>query len=434
MSTDIQDTVISFVKQSKMFTMQVDESTDISGKAQLIAFIRFVSDEKISDRFFCCKELKERTTGQDIFDTLTKYLEENELTWKECVGLCTDGAPSMIGSIKGFVSLVKKINSEIITTHCFLHREVLIGKTLNSDLTQVLKEVIEMVNYIKVRPLKSRLFTKLYKEMEANYENFLLHTEARWLSRGKALSRVYELKEEMLAFFSLERQGEFCNLLCDDSWKSKLAYLVDIFDHLNKTNSIMQGRNENLLSSADKMRALQEKLKVWSLRIQEGNSDIFFHFSKANNKEMVLSVIKHLKSLQDKIEKYFPTVSTENYKWVRNTFLPLDTHCILNLKEEELINIRNDGNIKLLHREMPLDEFWIKIQNEYPNIGEKVLVILLQFSTTYLCETALSVLTNLKTRKRERLLVVEEEMRVALSNVRPNIERICAKNQAQISH
>ena len=52
----------------------------------------------------------------------------------------------------------------------------------------MLKEVIKMVNYIKARPLKSRLFTKLCKEMEANYENLLLHTEARWLSRGKALS------------------------------------------------------------------------------------------------------------------------------------------------------------------------------------------------------------------------------------------------------
>ena len=79
-STDTQDTVISSVKQSKMLTIHVDESTDISGKAQLIAFFRFVSDGKISDQFFCCKELKERTTGQDIFDTLSKYLEENELT------------------------------------------------------------------------------------------------------------------------------------------------------------------------------------------------------------------------------------------------------------------------------------------------------------------------------------------------------------------
>ena len=82
-----------------------------------------------------------------------------------------------------------------------------------------MKEVIKMVNYIKARPLKSRLFTKLCKEMERNYENLLLHSEARWLSRGKALSRVYELKEEMLAFFSLERQREFNDLLCDDNWK-----------------------------------------------------------------------------------------------------------------------------------------------------------------------------------------------------------------------
>ena len=137
---------------------------------------------------------------------------------------------------------------------------------------------------------------------------------------------------------------------------------------------------------------------------------MFFHFPKTNNKEMVSSVIKHLKSLQDKIEKYFLPVSTQNYKWVRNPFLPLDTYCILNQKEEELIDIRNDGNIKLLLREIPLDEFWIKIQNEYPNIAEKALVILLQFSTMYQCKTGFSVLTNLKTRKRERLLVVEEEM------------------------
>ena len=38
------------------------------------------------------------------------------------------------------------------------------------------------------------------------------------------------------------------------------------------------------------------------------------------------------------------------------------------------------------------------------------------------------------TRKRERLLVVEEEMQGALSNVLLYIERICAKNQAQILH
>ena len=55
-----------------------------------------------------------------------------------------------------------------------------------------------MVNYIKARPLTSRLFAKICKEMEASYENLLLHTETRWLLCWKALSRVDELKEKML--------------------------------------------------------------------------------------------------------------------------------------------------------------------------------------------------------------------------------------------
>ena len=31
-------------------------------------------------------------TGQDIFDTLNTYLKEAGLSWKQCVGICTDGA------------------------------------------------------------------------------------------------------------------------------------------------------------------------------------------------------------------------------------------------------------------------------------------------------------------------------------------------------
>jgi hypothetical protein len=47
-----------------------------------------------------------------------------------CVGICTDGAPSMIGSIKGLVTLLKEKNPDVITTHCFLHWEVLVSKLL----------------------------------------------------------------------------------------------------------------------------------------------------------------------------------------------------------------------------------------------------------------------------------------------------------------
>ena len=87
-----------------------------------------------------------------------------------------------------------------------------------------------------------------------------------------------------------------------------------------------------------------------------------------------------------------------------------------------------------MHKPMPFGEFWIRVQNKYPCVGRKDIALLLQFSTSYLCEKKFSVLANIKTKKRERLLIVEEEMRVALSNVPPDIKGICARSHAQISH
>ena len=141
---------------------------------------------------------------------MSEYLNSEGLKWEYCVGICTDGAPSMVGSIKGFVTLAKTANNEIITTQCFLHREALVAKTLGFQLKDILDGVVKMVNFIKSRLLKSRLFTKLCEEMGSQHVNLILHTEVRWLSRGKVLSRVFELKEEMLTFFTVEDKKDFC--------------------------------------------------------------------------------------------------------------------------------------------------------------------------------------------------------------------------------
>ena len=127
-----------------------------------------------------------------------------------------------------------------------------------------------------MRPLKHRLFTKLCAGMEAEHSSLIQHTEIRWLSRGKALSRFYELREELLTIcFFQENLKEFVERLSDDHRCSKLAYLTDIFHELNLLNSGMQGRNENILSSTDKINAFWKKVTIWKKRIAARNLEMF---------------------------------------------------------------------------------------------------------------------------------------------------------------
>ena len=90
-----------------------------------------------------------------------------------------------------------------------------------NELKEVLSEVIEIVNFIKTRPVKSRIFFKLTcKDMDSQHVRLLLHTEVRWLSKGKVLSRVHELQKELLTFFETEGHEQFCNylMICGLDW------------------------------------------------------------------------------------------------------------------------------------------------------------------------------------------------------------------------
>ena len=435
LSINIEENVFKKVLNSR-FAMQVDESTDISGKAHLLAFVRFIDGTRIINEFLCCKELPETTKGEDIFNIINLYLKRWNLLWSSCVGISTDGAPSMLGSIKGFVAFVKTQNPNLIITHCFLHREVLVSKTLGAVLKSVLDKVVSMVNFIKSRSLKTRLFKKLCETMESKHECLILYTEIRWLSRGKVLDRVYELRKELYIFFESEDKPEFCELIGNDLWCAQLAYLSELFKQLNAVNTSLQGRNENILTATDKILALKKKIGIWKISTSKESLEMFPSIQKNHAKRLQLLLIDRLTILEKNINYYFPSLEIEQYDWVRYPFLQdVDYSRILTLSEQvELATLSVDRTLRIKHSELPLDEFWISVIAEYKQLSTKALNILLQFSTTYLCELGFSTLTTMKCKKREGLICIENEMRVCLSTTQPQLDEILKIHQAQVSH
>jgi hypothetical protein len=48
-----------------------------------------------------------------------------------------------------------------VTTHCFIHREVLVSKALGDEMKKVFSDATKMINFIKQRPVHSNMFKKL---------------------------------------------------------------------------------------------------------------------------------------------------------------------------------------------------------------------------------------------------------------------------------
>ncbi len=76
MGTDIVKQLVDKLRAGESFSLQLDESVDVSGQAQLVAFARYVDTSDIREHILFCKTLEGRTTGEDIFN-IVNYFSQN---------------------------------------------------------------------------------------------------------------------------------------------------------------------------------------------------------------------------------------------------------------------------------------------------------------------------------------------------------------------
>ena len=153
------------------FSLQLDESSDISNCCQLLVFIRYVHADTIKEEFLFCESLPQHAKATDVLEMLNNFFADQNFEWKKKIGsLCTDGAPAMLGKTSGFATLVKKEAPQVSITHCFLHRFALASRSLPENLRQVLSDSVKIVNLIRARALNHRIFKTLCQEMGAEHE------------------------------------------------------------------------------------------------------------------------------------------------------------------------------------------------------------------------------------------------------------------------
>ncbi|GFR01175.1 DUF4371 domain-containing protein [Trichonephila clavata] len=104
--------------------------------------------------------------------------------------MTTDGAPSMTGTINGFLAMCMRDDdfSHFLSYHCIIHQQC---KILN--MRHVMGICMKIVNSIRGRSLQRRTLRSQLEENESDYGELLYHAVVRWLIWSIFLQRFRDL-------------------------------------------------------------------------------------------------------------------------------------------------------------------------------------------------------------------------------------------------
>uniref|UniRef100_A0A665UE29 HAT C-terminal dimerisation domain-containing protein n=1 Tax=Echeneis naucrates TaxID=173247 RepID=A0A665UE29_ECHNA len=434
MASDIQQQLIERVKSSPFSSLQLDESTDATNAALLLVLFA-ISGTVVCTKTYCFvesyqHELRLRNVSAALITTSVR------MAWT---------GRTVSGKHHGVIRQILDRAPEAKWTHCFLHRESLAAKNMSPEFHGVMDVSVKTINFIKNNALKSRCFTKLCEDIEADHIQLLYHSEVRWLSRGLVLKRLLELRNEVFSFLT-EKKSPLAHYYANTKFTAQLAYLCDIFTLLNQLNISLQGRASNMFVVADKVQAFKRKLSLWTKRAQEKRMDMFLLLSDLleNSPQVNISdsVSQHLSQLAEKFDDYFPEDPREGHVmsriisgWCKVSFLcsnPSSLSPKLSLlKGNSLVDIASDGDLKMSLKQQPLTDFWAHLLPEHPKLA--ALKVLMPFPATYNSEVGFSTL-GLKTKHRNKCEQAKPSVRLKLSSLEPDIQKLMCDKQHHSSH
>ena len=224
--------------------------------------------------------LKDRTRGIDVKEAMMAAIEKANLPIAKLTAIITDGGPAMVGSVSRLVGLCKadQTFSKFWSFHCIIHRKQLESKSLKLD--DVMKTVMEIINYIRTHALHHRQFKNLIAELDQGLPGDLpLHCTVRLLSNSLVLSRFFQLLDAVKLFMK-EKNKNYPDL-SDLEWIMDLAFLVDMLCHLIRLNLNLQGKLKLLPDLVQSVPAFANKLKLFKQHIEKGDLTHFPTLLKA---------------------------------------------------------------------------------------------------------------------------------------------------------
>ncbi|KAJ4920478.1 hypothetical protein JOQ06_022003 [Pogonophryne albipinna] len=419
MANQVEETQIKDINAGTYFSLALDESTDVSHLSQCSIIARYAAGDTLREESLAVLPMKGTTRGEDLFTSFMEFAKEKKLPMDKRISVCTDGAPCMLGKNKGFVALLREHEKRaILSFHCILHQEALCAQTCGQELGEVMSLVIRVVNFIVARALNDRQFKALLEEVGNHYPGLLLHSNVRWLSRGKVLSRFAACLSErdietgrLLHFERLQQFRDAC--LASDSTQ-----------HLDLLQ--LAGFTSNLLQSF--------KARFGEFRARTGLFKFITHPHECAVDKIDLTCIPGVSIGDFELEVADLKASDMWMSKFKSLNGELES---LTRQRAELAREHKWTEMKNLQ---PEDQLILKTWNELPvtyhTMQRVSIAVLTMFGSTYACEHSFSHMRNIKTNLRSRLTdgSLNACMKLNLITYEPDYKAISKTMQHQKSH
>ena len=176
-----------------------------------------------------------------------------------------------------------------------IHREHLAAKHFRYE--DVIKTVLEIVNFIRVNGKNHRQFRNFEEELEIEDapSDVSLYCVVGWLSTSNLLSRFVDLLKPINLFLD-EKKNSYPHLKNNERIQD-LMFLTDIMKHLQTLNLVLQGTEKIILDLAQTVFSFQNKIKVFQRDIMSKTFNLF------PNLKMTLNAITDVIT-DHKVEEY----------------------------------------------------------------------------------------------------------------------------------
>ncbi|XP_067947200.1 zinc finger BED domain-containing protein 5-like [Watersipora subatra] len=270
----VTEGVIYNLNRRESFSVAVDESTDINDVAQLSVFVRYYLNNKFSEDLAAVIPLTERTTGENIYQTFMAYMDSHKVSMHKIISVTTDGPPAMAGVYSGFVNCLKNNNLQMIAFHCIIHQSFLCAQ-LKDEYGSLMLNIMKLINLVRSKSsLRHHQLRKFLQKSDSQYDELLVHNNVRWLSKGRALQRVWTVRQHIEQFLSdiggdaVER---FLEILRSDHSLRDMTFLTYILAHPNDVNLKLQNEGHNVVELWQAVTSIKDKLYCF---YEDINSDM----------------------------------------------------------------------------------------------------------------------------------------------------------------